>query len=97
MASRISNASGKLSSASRRFSRAGTDSLCGLRDGEEEGCSLARLGLDPDPSAIALNHSLANRQSDAGAAVFVVVMKPFEYTENLLLVARIDPYAIIAN
>src|SRR5277367_2433546 len=97
MASRTKRASGRLSSASRRFRRGGTDSLGILRDGEVEGCSFSRFGFDPDSSAIALNHPLANSQPDAGAAILLVVMETFENTENFLLVLRIDPYAIIAN
>src|ERR1700676_2389961 len=97
MDSRTKRASGRLSSASRRFSRAGADSLWILRDGEAESRSFSRLGFDPDSSAIALNHPLANSQPDTGAAIFLVVMQPFENAKDFLLVLRVDPYAIIAN
>ena len=95
MASRTSSASGRLSSASRRLNRGGMDSWGMFGDGEEEGGSLAGRGFDPDSSAVTFNHALANCQSDAGAAVFLVAMKSFEYTEDFLLVLRIDADAVV--
>ena len=67
------------------------------RDGEEESCSFPWLGFDPDSSAIALNHALANSQSDAGAGIFLILMEPFENTEDFLLVLGVDPYAVVLN
>src|SRR5579862_5310861 len=97
IASRTSRASGRLSSASRRFSRCGMTSPVGLGDGEAEGCSFPESGLDPDCSSIACNHPLANSESNAGAAIFLVTMEPFEYAKDFLLVLRIDAYAVIAH
>ena len=68
-----------------------------LRDGEEEGCSFAGFGFDPDSSAIALNHALANSQSDAGAAVFLVMMEPLEYAKDFLLVLGVDADAVVLH
>ena len=68
-----------------------------LGDGEEEGCRLSGLGFDPDSSAIALNHPLANSQSDAGAAVFLIVMEPLEYAKDFLLVLGIDADAVVLD
>src|SRR5579862_2665882 len=97
MTSPTKSASGRLSSASSSVSRCGADPLAGVREGEVECCSFSRGGVDPDSSAIAFNHALANCESNAGPAVFLVAMKPFEYTKDILLVLRIDPDAVILN
>ena len=68
-----------------------------LRDGEEEGCSFSRFGFDPDSSAIALHHPLANSQSDAGTAVFPIMMESLEKTKQFLLVLWIDADAIVLH
>ncbi len=95
MASRISSASGKLSSASRSVSRAGMDGGDEFWDGEVEGGAVAGGGFDPDSSTVAFNDPLANSQPNTCAAIFLVPMKPFEYAKDFLLVLRIDPDAVI--
>ena len=66
-----------------------------LGDGEVEGSPFPGFGFDPDSSAIALDHPLADSQSDAGAAVFLIVMEPLENTKDFLLVLWIDADAVV--
>jgi hypothetical protein len=40
---------------------------------------------------------LANRQTDAGAVVFLVTMEPFEYTKDFLLVLGIDADSVVLH
>ena len=68
-----------------------------LRDGEEKGSSFSRFGFDPDSSAIAFHDPLANSQSDAGTAVFLIVMESLENAKDFLLVLGIDTDAIICH
>ena len=66
-----------------------------LWEGEVEGCSFSELGFNPDPSAVAFHHALADSQSDAGAAIFLIVMEPLEYAKDFLLVLRVDADAVV--
>jgi hypothetical protein len=73
------------------------DSWGVLRDRKEESCSFPGFGFHPDSSAIALNHSLANSQSDAGAGVLLVAMEPFENAKDYLLIFCINAYAVVLH
>ena len=97
MASRTSSASGRLSSASRRFNRFDGDTDGMLRDGEKDGGSFSKFGFDPDSSAIAINHAFANCEANAGATVFLVAMETFENTKDFLLVLRFDTDTVVLN
>src|SRR5579884_2264714 len=95
--SRTNTTSGKLSSASRRLKRVVRVSCNPLGDCEEEGCAMPWFRFNPDSSAIALNHALANGQPDTSTAIFFVVMQPLEQTKNLLLIPWIDPNSIVLD
>src|SRR5688572_10729748 len=57
----------------------------------------ARARLDPDASAVALDHLLADRQPDAGSRVLALVVQPLEHHEDALEVLRLDADAVVAR
>ena len=66
------------------------------RQGEAEGrAATGALGLDPDPAAVELDHPLDDGEADAGALTFRI--QPVEEPEDLLLVPRLDPRAVVAD
>ncbi|HMD50033.1 MAG TPA: hypothetical protein VKG79_13080, partial [Bryobacteraceae bacterium] len=79
------------------MSRGGTEGSGVAGDGEIEDGSFSEAGFDPDSPAVALNHALANRQTDAGAAVLVAMMEPFEYAKDFLLIPGIDSDPIVRD
>src|SRR5579862_225707 len=97
MASRTIKASGRLSSASRSINCRGLVTGDSLGDCEEEGCPLPDFGFDPDSASVEFNHALANRQTDAGPAIFGVTMEPLEYAKDFLLVLRIDTDPVVLD
>ena len=68
----------------------------GGRKRKEEGGTLAGRALDPNAAAVALDNPAADGEADAGAGV-LIGMGAFEDVENPLLIARIDPNAIIGD
>ncbi len=67
-----------------------------VRDGEVKCGALAQFRLHPDSSAALLDDTLADRQTDARAGELAAV-QPFEDAEDLLMIARIDPDAVVPN
>src|SRR5918992_302554 len=57
----------------------------------------ARSRLDPDASAVALDHLLADRKPNAGTRVFALVVQPLEHHEDALEVLRLDADAVVAH
>ena len=67
------------------------------RNGEMKDRSLPWLGFNPDSSSVPFNHTLANSQSDPGAAIRPVVMKSLEYAKDFLLVLRVYANAVVPH
>lgn len=67
-----------------------------LGDDEVESGTLADFGLDPDSSAALLDDAFADRQTDAGTRE-LTAMQPLEDPKDLLVIARIDPNAVVSN
>src|SRR3954447_20209433 len=59
--------------------------------------AFALFGLHPDPSAIPLNNTLADRQPNASARVLVRCMKPLENSEYLLLISGRNANPVIGE
>src|SRR5256714_2794295 len=68
---------------------------CGQRERERR--APARLGLDPDPAAVALHDLFADREPDARTRVLVLPVQPLENDEDALEVLGIDPDAVVAD
>ncbi len=58
--------------------------------------SLAEFRFHPDSAAALLDDALADSQTDARAREIAAV-QPFEDAEDLLMIARIDPDAVVSN
>ena len=66
------------------------------RKSEKERRSLVQFGFDPDAAPVALNHSLANCETDARAGN-LFAMKSFEHTEDFFMVLRSNPNAVVGH
>src|SRR5437660_11390764 len=99
-ASRVRRASPGLSSTNRISIGTPPASISGLADcgqRERERRALARLGLDPDPAAVALHDLLADREADPGPGIIVLAVQPLEDDEDAVEVLRIDADAVVAH
>src|ERR1700733_14507662 len=67
-----------------------------LRDRKVERGAAAEFRLHPHSSAALLHNAFADCQTDPGAWEFAPV-QPLEDAEDLFVIARIDPDAIILN
>src|SRR5574341_1244391 len=103
-ASRVRRTSPGLSSTSRIsigpfLSTIGGSPL--FRQREVECRALIRIRraarADPDASAVALHHLLADRQPDAGARVLALVVQALEHHEDALVVLRLDADAVVLH
>src|SRR5689334_10979679 len=64
---------------------------------EVEGCALPGLGFHPDPSAVAVDDLLGDRQTDAGAGILRTRMQPLKHRKNRFRIFRSDADAVVAN
>src|SRR4051812_36585838 len=92
----------RLPGRGRRFLRRHRRGVAGgldraLGDGEAEGGAVARLRLDPDPAAVALDDLAAERQADAGAGVLVAGVQALEHAEDALVVLGRDADAVVGD
>src|SRR3954471_15057016 len=62
-----------------------------------ECAALARLGLDPDAAAVALDHLLADGEANTRSRVLALVMQALEHHEDALEVRRFDADAIVGH
>src|ERR1700690_742101 len=67
----------------------------GLGKGEEKRGTLAYLRLDPHAAAVPFDNLLTDGQSDAGAGIVFLAVKPLEDTKNLILELLGDSNPII--
>src|SRR5579862_8077052 len=76
----------------------GSGSITFIRDREpEHGTCSGFRPIRPDPAAVMLYDTLANRQSHAAARVLIAAVKTFEQSENLRAVFRIDPDSVVGD
>src|SRR5579884_2418373 len=65
-----------------------------FRKSEPERRAFAGFRFDPNPPAMALYDPLHQRQANAGAGILAAV-EALEYSEYLLVIAGVDPHAVI--
>src|SRR5262249_20631605 len=72
-------------------------SFLNFRKRENERAASAVRGLDPDPSAMAVDHLLAYREADPGTGVFIPGMQPLEHHEDTLEVLLLDADTVVGD
>src|SRR5262249_43235005 len=73
-----------------------TQSL-GARQSEIESRAVAQLRFDPDAAAVRLDDLLGDGQTSAGSFIFFRQVQTAEYAEDLLVIARLDANAVVAD
>src|SRR5881409_1365174 len=68
-----------------------------LREIEEEGRAVARLGVHPDPAVVAVEDALHDRQADAGASELALVMQALEGTEQAVGIGHVEADAVVGD
>src|ERR1700735_1493477 len=53
--------------------------------------------LAPDPAAVALNHSLADCETQSRSAAAIVSLQPLEQREDLGVILRFDAGSVVPN
>src|SRR2546430_1702399 len=99
-ASCVKRASPGLSSTNRISIGTAPEVISSLADRgqrEKERGALARLRLDPDAAAVALDDLLADREPDPRARVLVLPVQPLENDEDPLEVLRVDADAVVPH
>ena len=64
---------------------------------KRERCSLARLGLNPNLAAVALDNPFAYRKTGPGSIVLVARVEPIEHSKDAGSLVGIDADPLVAD
>lgn len=68
-----------------------------FRDRKEEGRSLARFALEPDPAAMMFDDLFRYRKSDTGAFILHLGMETLEHLEHSVPLCRGDADTVVLD